>query len=1584
MAWVVTFMLMWLGVCPQAIGAALTPAGTVINSSAASMKFTWKLTATNALFGDSRNAYTDTAYDTVQFLSLLDVATDLETAFIRPQDTYVFVKHILNLGNGVDTYQLRADSTQGLVRGFFIDADGDSAFDGSDPPVSTIILPALSETVVLIRLDTSPAAADGSTDSIRIVVTSNAASRPSVETAYILLTVDSSAAQVSVTGPPAGHETTSVSVVVTWSAVTDSVGIDSYVVEVSKVSSFGTLTFVDTVDMVRTSDTITGLYNDTTYFRVRAVDNLGNIGMNSSVRGFVVDTSVGQVIAASPADGHETTNASVVVAWSALTDSVGIDSYVVEASKTSVFGILVFADTIAGSRTSDTLTGLYNDTYFWRVRGIDHRGNIGTNLAALGFVVDTAAGKVVLTSPSSGALTSDTTPTLTWTALTDSVGIDSYVIEVSKFDTFSPIAFADTVDSSVASDTVQPFLVADTYYWRVRGIDHLGNVGSNSDSFQIRIDTTPISVSLLNPADATETNVVSVPFTWTATAADTFVWQLSTGSTFTTIADSVVDTTATSLTRTVSPNDTYYWRVIGTNSLGYYDTASARAFLVDTSVDQVSVTSPSAGYETTNASVAVTWSAVTDSVGIDSYVVEASKTSSFGILTFADTVDVARTSDTITSLYNDTYYFRVRAIDNLGNIGANSSARGFIVDTSAGQVSAVSPSAGHETTNASVVVVWSALADSLGIDSYVVEASKESAFGSLVFADTVAGARTSDTLTGIDNDTFYWRVRGIDHVGNIGANSSARGFVVDTTAGQVVLVSPIDGVSVSDSRPPLMWTALTDSVGIDTYLIELSPTASFAALTFADTVSGSKTSDTPASTLANGTYYWRVRAIDHAGNHGAASDTFSFTVSTAVSVTLLSPSAGHETTAVSIQFVWTSASADTYTWQMSRSSTFATVSDSVVDTTATSVTKTLTTQDTYYWRVVGRDRVGNMDTQTRGFVIDSTVGQVSVVSPANGHETSNAKPVVTWTARTDSVGIDSYVVEVSRSPAFTTFAFADTVSGSRLSDTLTGLGNDTYYWRVRAIDYLRNVGATSDTRGFVLDTFVAKVSLLLPADNHDTNSTKPVVSWTALTDSVGIDSYAVEVSKSSSFTTIVFADTVSVSRTSDTLTGLYNDTYYWRVRGVDRLKNIGANSDTRRIRVDTQNSSITLTSPADSSATSDSTPTLSWSATAPTGIASFKLYVAKMAAFATLAFQDTLAGAVFSDTTSALTDDTYYWKIIATDNIGNTTVSSKGVFIIDRTPPTAPISIFPANNQETSNIRPVFGWTAASDTPSGIYGYRLEISRDSRFTSFVFASDTVRGALETSPASDLSTDTYYWRVVAIDNAGNTATVSVPFKISLIEPTGAVTFDQTEYKGYREVAQIRLIDALANLSPLMIDVADITVLSDVDPTGFTMQLTETGENTNQFVGTIQFTGGNSDLTSRKIKVSPGSGVTGQRIQTNGRTVSGSARWLSEQGEKPPEDLSNTRSWPNPWNPTSGEPLVIQNLPADPTMTIEIYTVSGTKIRSLYNGRGISASAFGNSAQWDGKNDGGQYVSSGVYLYVVRSNAGTVVRKITLVK
>ncbi len=79
------------------------------------------------------------------------------------------------------------------------------------------------------------------------------------------------------------------------------------------------------------------------------------------------------------------------------------------------------------------------------------------------------------------------------------------------------------------------------------------------------------------------------------------------------------------------------------------------------------------------------------------------------------------------------------------------------------------------------------------------------------------------------------------------------------------------------------------------------------------------------------------------------------------------------------------------------------------------------------------------------------------------------------------------------------------------------------------------------------------------------------------------------------------------------------------------------------------------------------------------------------------------------------------------------------------------------------------------------------------------------------------------------------------------------------------------------------------------------------------------------------------------------------------EELPEKCILMQNYPNPFNPTTN---VEFSLPTDSRVLLTIYDLTGRKVKSLVN-RNLPAGWH--AVQWDGTNDAGQPVASGVYLY-----------------
>lgn len=97
-----------------------------------------------------------------------------------------------------------------------------------------------------------------------------------------------------------------------------------------------------------------------------------------------------------------------------------------------------------------------------------------------------------------------------------------------------------------------------------------------------------------------------------------------------------------------------------------------------------------------------------------------------------------------------------------------------------------------------------------------------------------------------------------------------------------------------------------------------------------------------------------------------------------------------------------------------------------------------------------------------------TPGTTTLMSPAEGNETTTLTPRFSWLAVGDShSGVDSYVLHISANSSFTSNDVYDTVdSGVTAYDITTSLDAKTYYWRVKPIDRAGIHGYWSDSRSF--------------------------------------------------------------------------------------------------------------------------------------------------------------------------------------------------------------------------------------------------------------------------------------------------------------------------------------------------------------------------------------------------------------------------------------------------------------------------------------------------------------------------------------
>jgi hypothetical protein len=94
--------------------------------------------------------------------------------------------------------------------------------------------------------------------------------------------------------------------------------------------------------------------------------------------------------------------------------------------------------------------------------------------------------------------------------------------------------------------------------------------------------------------------------------------------------------------------------------------------------------------------------------------------------------------------------------------------------------------------------------------------------------------------------------------------------------------------------------------------------------------------------------------------------------------------------------------------------------------------------------------------------------------------------------------------------------------------------------------------------------------------------------------------------------------------------------------------------------------------------------------------------------------------------------------------------------------------------------------------------------------------------------------------------------------------------------------------------------------------------------------------------------------------------------------PPKPTTLYQNYPNPFNPSTS---ITFYLPKQQHVTVSIYDVKGGRIRTLVEG---TKSVGRHVILWDGKNDNGSQVGSGVYYYRLKAGKDIITKKLVIIR
>jgi hypothetical protein len=332
---------------------------------------------------------------------------------------------------------------------------------------------------------------------------------------------------------------------------------------------------------------------------------------------------------------------------------------------------------------------------------------------------------------------------------------------------------------------------------------------------------------------------------------------------------------------------------------------------------------------------------------------------------------------------------------------------------------------------------------------------------------------------------------------------------------------------------------------------------------------------------------------------------------------------------------------------------------------------------------------------------------------------------------------------------------------------------------------------------------VAVPNPLSPASG--TNLQSPLtISWSAVTDPSGILGYNWQVSTSATFPTIALQNSTNVGTTQDTVSGLPNGTYFWRVQAVSGAFVKSAWSAARSFNITGAGPGqpgAPVLSPTKAYSTFHPLEVMTFNWSPVTGAASYVLQVSKDPSFptTTTAAFNNIPNPTYSFSTPD--EGTYSARVFAVSANGVAGVPSNTInySVFYNNPigaPPAPLS--PANG--VSLTLPLqLAWTnVANPQPSG---YELQIAKDSGFQQIEDDSPQLNDPNRT--VLSLTAGQKFWRVRSAQGDASPTTAaetawsaSGSFTISAAPPAPATMALTTSafYSGNTAFVQLQLSGA----------------------------------------------------------------------------------------------------------------------------------------------------------------------------------------------
>jgi hypothetical protein len=294
----------------------------------------------------------------------------------------------------------------------------------------------------------------------------------------------------------------------------------------------------------------------------------------------------------------------------------------------------------------------------------------------------------------------------------------------------------------------------------------------------------------------------------------------------------------------------------------------------------------------------------------------------------------------------------------------------------------------------------------------------------------------------------------------------------------------------------------------------------------------------------------------------------------------------------------------------------------------------------------------------------------------------------------------------------------------------------------------------------ITDKMIVTIS---PQNGQVIESNVAVFQWNEIN---GADNYRVQVYSS---TQSMVLDSL-VNSTNFTF-GLNPGAYQWRVRGENFAYETAYTFPAAFTMVETDdltNQVVQLVSPASGIYVQNNAMVFSWVGVSAAQHYNFQLV--NTAGSTVIHQENEITATNFTLNTGIITQDgTYQWRVQAVnpENETQTQFSTRN-FYVDTVVPNQPLNTLPANNALADVGEEItFEWAAPNDAGpvASPLTYTIQIATDTNFNNVIFSDTTNFTTFDYTFSAE---DEYYWRVRAVDGAGNEGAFSAYFKVTVNE------------------------------------------------------------------------------------------------------------------------------------------------------------------------------------------------------------------------